>query len=111
MGFPDSPDGLPSSTATTIFENTAGLHRVPDSSHVPSMLLDARRSQPMEVEVIVGEVVRMGKQYKVDMPVSLVASVAMDCTRLTLSQHVEMLYALLLVKQNQILGRIAAREQ
>ncbi|KAL4263664.1 Ketopantoate Reductase-Related [Pleurotus pulmonarius] len=90
MGFPDSSDGLPSSTATTIFENTAGLHRVPDSSHVPSMLLDARRSQPMEVEVIVGEVVRMGKQYKVDMP------------------HVEMLYALLLVKQNQILGRIAA---
>ncbi|KAJ8700769.1 hypothetical protein PTI98_003761 [Pleurotus ostreatus] len=93
MGFPDSPDGLPSSTVETIFENTAGLHRFPDSSHVPSMLLDARRSQPMEVEVIVGEVVRMGKKYKVDMP------------------HIDMLYALLLVKQNQILGRIAAREQ
>ncbi|KAF9494349.1 6-phosphogluconate dehydrogenase C-terminal domain-like protein [Pleurotus eryngii] len=90
MGFPDSPDGLPSSTVETIFENTAGLHRVPDSSHVPSMLLDARRSQPMEVEVIVGEVVRMGKKYKVDVP------------------HIDMLYALLLVKQNQILGRMAA---
>ncbi|KAG9226741.1 hypothetical protein CCMSSC00406_0008441 [Pleurotus cornucopiae] len=75
MGFPDSPDGLPSSTIETIFENTAGLHRFPDSSHVPSMLLDARRSQPMEVEVIVGEVVRMGKKYKVDMPRSGIARV------------------------------------
>ncbi|KDQ32819.1 hypothetical protein PLEOSDRAFT_1073225 [Pleurotus ostreatus PC15] len=55
------------------------LNRDPDNSHVPSMLLDARRSQPMEVEVIVGEV------------------------------HIDMLYALLLVKQNQILGRMMAQ--
>ncbi|KAJ8700771.1 hypothetical protein PTI98_003762 [Pleurotus ostreatus] len=91
MGFPDSPDGLPSSTAETVFEALARLNRDPDNSHVPSMLLDARRSQPMEVEVIVGEVVRMGKKYKVDMP------------------HIDMLYALLLVKQNQILGRMMAQ--
>ncbi len=71
MGFPDSPVGLPSSTAETVFENLARLYSVPESIHVPSMLLDARRSQPMEVEVIVGEVVRMGKKYNVDMPVSV----------------------------------------
>ncbi|KAL4263663.1 Ketopantoate Reductase-Related [Pleurotus pulmonarius] len=87
MGFPDSPDGLPSSTAETVFETLARLNSVPESSHVPSMLLDARRSQPMEVEVIV----RMGKKYNVDMP------------------HIDMLYALLLVKQNQVLGRLEAR--
>jgi len=35
------------------------------------MLLDAEKGQPIEVEVILGEVVRMAKERQVDMPVSI----------------------------------------
>jgi len=34
------------------------------------MLLDAERGQPIEVEVILGEVVRLAKERGVDIPVS-----------------------------------------
>lgn len=34
------------------------------------MLLDARKGQPLEVEVILGEVVRMAKECNVKVPVS-----------------------------------------
>jgi len=34
------------------------------------MLLDAQNGLPIEVEVIVGEVVRLAKQYNVSVPVS-----------------------------------------
>jgi len=56
--------------------------------HTPSMLLDARRGRPFEVEVILGEVVRMARSVGVDIP------------------RVETLYALLLVAQNQILCKL-----
>jgi 2-dehydropantoate 2-reductase len=46
------------------------LHVKPESRHKPSMLLDAERGQPIEVEVIFGEVVRMARERKIDMPVS-----------------------------------------
>ena len=42
-----------------------------DSTHAPSMLLDAEKGQPIEVEVILGEVVRMAKERHVDVPVSI----------------------------------------
>ena len=35
------------------------------------MLLDAENGNPMEVEVIVGEVVRMAREKAVDVPVSV----------------------------------------
>ena len=38
--------------------------------HVPSMLLDIEKGLPIEVEVVVGEVVRMAKYRNVDVPVS-----------------------------------------
>lgn len=37
--------------------------------HIPSMMLDAQRGQPIEVEVIIGEVVRMARSVGVDIPV------------------------------------------
>jgi 2-dehydropantoate 2-reductase len=37
------------------------------------MLLDAQNGLPIEVEVIVGEVVRMAKEMGVDMPVSRIS--------------------------------------
>jgi hypothetical protein len=71
LGFPDTEDGLPASTVTNVLENTRNIHAKTDSTHVPSMLLDVERGQPIEVEVILGEVVRMAKERDVDIPVSI----------------------------------------
>lgn len=72
LGFPDSTgnDGIPADLGTRILEGTRGLHVKPDSTHVPSMLLDLQKGLPIEVEVIVGEVVRMAKEVNVEVPVS-----------------------------------------
>jgi ketopantoate reductase len=69
IGYPDTPDGLPASVAATIIENTRILHDVPESFHKPSMMLDMEKNQPIEVEVILGEVVRMAKARGVAVPV------------------------------------------
>jgi len=90
MGFNDSPDGIPSSIASATLDDTAALHVLPSSFHTPSMLLDAQRGRPIEVEVILGEVVRMAKEKGVSVP------------------RIEMLYALLVVIQNQILRKLEA---
>ncbi|KAF8065232.1 ketopantoate reductase PanE/ApbA C terminal-domain-containing protein [Lyophyllum atratum] len=88
LGYPDSENGLPSTLPDAVMEGARKLHVVPDSFHKPSMLLDAEKGQPIEVEVIFGEVVRMAQERGVEMP------------------RVEMLYALLLVVQNQILAKL-----
>jgi len=75
LGFPDTEDGLPTSTVTNVLENTWKLHAKVDSTHVPSMLLDAERGKPIEVEVILGEVVRMAKERNVDIPVRIITEV------------------------------------
>ncbi|KAH6910591.1 ketopantoate reductase PanE/ApbA-domain-containing protein [Coprinopsis sp. MPI-PUGE-AT-0042] len=85
LGYPDTPDALPSSLPESILNGTMSIHEKPDSSHKPSMMLDMERGQPLEVEVILGEVVRMAQEVGVGVP------------------RVEMMYALLLVVQNQIL--------
>jgi len=94
LGFSDTPDGLPSSTVMTVIDNTQLMFsKASASTHVPSMLVDAERGQPIEVEVILGEVARMGKQLNVDIP------------------RIETLYALLIVVQNQILRKIESRRE
>ncbi|KAF9476059.1 6-phosphogluconate dehydrogenase C-terminal domain-like protein [Pholiota conissans] len=93
LGFPDSPEGLPSSVVDRVIESTRVLHIKADSTHVPSMLLDAQKGLPIEVEVIIGEVVRMAKAHNVSVP------------------RIETLYALLLIVQNQILRKIEAGKQ
>jgi len=87
MGFPDGDDGVPSSLPDRTIDHTASAHRLAESVHRPSMLLDAERGQPIEVEVIFGEVVRLARQFKVDIP------------------RIDLLYALLVVVQNQILRK------
>ncbi|KAG6865175.1 hypothetical protein C0991_004723 [Blastosporella zonata] len=57
-------------------------------SHKPSMLLDAEKGQAIEVEAILGAVVRLAQERGVAVP------------------RVEMLYALLLVVQNQLLAKL-----
>ena len=66
----DPHDYLPATLIPETLEITARLHRRPDSEHVPSMLLDLREGRPVEVECVVGEVVRMAGRVGVGVPVS-----------------------------------------
>lgn len=79
MGFPDSKDGIPSAIVDEIMEMTRKLCVDPNNNHKPSMMLDAENGRLMEVEVILGEVVRTAKRHHVDVP------------------RIEILYTLLLV--------------
>ncbi|THH20466.1 hypothetical protein EW146_g917 [Bondarzewia mesenterica] len=85
LGFPDDQSGLPSSVVEATIESTRKLHSVPESKHRPSMLVDIEKGRPIEVEVVLGEVVRMARERGIDIP------------------RIEMLYAMLLVVQNQLL--------
>ncbi|KAH9893648.1 6-phosphogluconate dehydrogenase C-terminal domain-like protein [Cubamyces lactineus] len=87
--FPPAGDvpGLDPDVVQKALANTARLHARPDSVHVPSMLVDVQQQRPMEVEHVVGEVVRMGRKAGVSLP------------------RMETLYALLLVMQNQFLRK------
>ncbi|KAL1745945.1 ketopantoate reductase PanE/ApbA-domain-containing protein [Schizophyllum fasciatum] len=91
LGFPDTEDGLLSTLVESTIENTKRIQMSPTSKHIPSMLLDAQKGLPIEVEAIVGEVVRMAQERGVKVP------------------RIELLYALLLVKQNQILREQAEK--
>ncbi|KAF7982813.1 hypothetical protein HWV62_25747 [Athelia sp. TMB] len=88
MGIPDSQAGIPHSIIDFTMQDTLNNHVKETSTHRPSMLLDAEKGRPIEVEAIVGEVVRMARKGDVDVP------------------RTEMLYALLLVVQNQTLRRL-----
>ncbi|KAI0364569.1 6-phosphogluconate dehydrogenase C-terminal domain-like protein [Pilatotrama ljubarskyi] len=79
--------GLDPEVVQETLANTARLHARPDSTHKPSMLVDVEMGRPMEVEHVVGEVVRMGRRAGVSMP------------------RMETLYALLLVMQNQFVRK------
>ncbi|KAI0630443.1 6-phosphogluconate dehydrogenase C-terminal domain-like protein [Trametes polyzona] len=80
--------GLEEDIVRKTMERTAALHSVPESTHLPSMLVDALAERPMEVEHVVGEVVRMARKAGVSVP------------------RMEALYALLLVNQNQFLRKL-----
>ena len=76
--------------------------------------LDAEKGPPIEVEAILGEVVRMAKK-QVDTPVSIAIpdNVPYRSTWFFLTsvvQRIEILYSLLLV-QNQILRKIETGER
>jgi 2-dehydropantoate 2-reductase len=68
MGY--SEQAVPSSLVETTIEDTGNLHRPgKPSRHKPSMLVDMETKRPLEIEAIVGEVVRIGRERDVDMPV------------------------------------------
>ncbi|TFY55371.1 hypothetical protein EVJ58_g8292, partial [Rhodofomes roseus] len=85
--FPDSEDGpgLDPEVVENTLRNTARLHANPNATHRASTLVDVESGRPTEVEVILGELVRMGQARGVPMP------------------RIETLYALLLIVQNQLL--------
>lgn len=71
--FPATEDGpgLDPDIVMRTMKNTSGLHAVPDSKHKASMLLDLEHGRPLELEVVMGEVVRLGRKMGVPMPVSI----------------------------------------
>ena len=71
LGFSDS--------TTDVFELTRAIHAEPSSMHTPSMMLDAQRGKPFEVEVIIGEVVRMARSVGFDIPVSTLTNGVNTC--------------------------------
>ncbi|KAI0922950.1 hypothetical protein AcV5_009808, partial [Taiwanofungus camphoratus] len=81
----DAGPGLDPDIVLKTLANTARLHSRPDATHRASTLVDVEKGRPTEVEVILGELVRMGRERRVDMP------------------RVETLYALMLIIQNQLL--------
>ena len=68
MGFDE--EAISSSVVDDTISWTAIIHKRPDSNHRPSMLLDLECGKAMEIEVIVGEVVRKAKELNVNIPVS-----------------------------------------
>ena len=70
LGFPDGPDGIPSSMVEEAMQSTREAHVTPEAAHIPSTLLDIEKGRPIEVEVIWGELIRTAKARGIDMPVS-----------------------------------------
>ncbi|TDL20514.1 6-phosphogluconate dehydrogenase C-terminal domain-like protein [Rickenella mellea] len=89
LGF--SPSALPDSIVEDTIEPTRRIHARADSTHKASMLLDLENGRPLEVEVIVGEVVRNARRLGVDIP------------------RIETLYALLTILQGQLLANVNDR--
>ncbi|KAK7053057.1 hypothetical protein VNI00_004378 [Paramarasmius palmivorus] len=85
LDIPDTEDGLPLDTVPKFIELARVLHVDPKNNHASSMLLDMRKGRPMEVEVILGEVVRLAKRVAVDVPVSL----SIDCDQVSADYFAE----------------------
>ncbi|CAE6529931.1 unnamed protein product [Rhizoctonia solani] len=65
-----SEHAVPSSLVESTIEDTGGLHRPgKPSTHKPSMLVDMETRRPLEIEVIIGEVVRLGKEHGVNVSI------------------------------------------
>ena len=104
IGIPDSDEGITTSHIEANLKSAISLHGQANSAHKPSMLLDMENGLPLEVEPILGEVVRLAEQYNVDIPVGV--NVCQSCIEADQEcdiQRTQMMYALLLVIQNQIL--------
>lgn len=101
IGFDES--ALPSNTIEQTYENTAALHRAPDSSHRASMLLDLEQGKPMEIEVVLGVLVQKAKEHHVDVPVSHLSAVY-SVNLIACFQRLELIYSYLYLIQQQLLA-------
>ncbi|KAH8093866.1 6-phosphogluconate dehydrogenase [Cristinia sonorae] len=82
--FPDASE-FDSDFAITVLTRTAVLVVRPESPEVPSMQVDVQLGRPMEIDVVVGSLVRAAKKVGVAMP------------------RLETLYALLVIIQQHVL--------
>lgn len=76
----DGVPGLDPAVVENTLRNTARLHADPSASHRASTLVDVENGRPTEVEVILGELVRMGRAKGVAMPVCASLCAQMDGT-------------------------------
>ncbi|EJD41541.1 6-phosphogluconate dehydrogenase C-terminal domain-like protein [Auricularia subglabra TFB-10046 SS5] len=84
LGYDESV--IPTSAIDACIAETATINTRSGIRHKPSMLVDLEMSQPLELEVILGELLRRAKSLNVDVP------------------RIETLFALLTVVQAQILS-------
>ena len=76
LGFtPESVDGLPATWAADALEMTRKGQSTPQAAHRPSTMVDIEHGDPIEVEVIWGEVIRLAKERGVPMPVSAIVPI------------------------------------
>ena len=106
LGF--SEEAVSEKNVDDVIESTARIHRREDSRHKASMLVDLEMGRPMEVDVIIGWLVRKAREMGVDVPVSWVLCFAFAFVRLNAKflfrvQRLELMYGLLTVMQGQIL--------
>jgi len=84
MGF--NEEALPTGLIEGTITDSKNIHKGTGISHRASILLDLENGRPMEVEVILGELVRKAKQLGVDTP------------------RLDLVYSMLSVIQNQFLS-------
>ncbi|KIY70723.1 6-phosphogluconate dehydrogenase C-terminal domain-like protein [Cylindrobasidium torrendii FP15055 ss-10] len=86
IGFPSTADCLPPTMADDTIATMRGMFANPavKDGLMTSTQRDCASNLPMEVEVILGSVVRLAEKFQVDIP------------------RIRMAYAMILVKQNQI---------
>lgn len=82
--FADGVEGISPDIGKVVMQKVVNLALKSDKDEKLSILVDAELGRPMEVEVIVGEMVRMGRKLDVQMPVSNFgfAKVICQCLRL-----------------------------
>ncbi|CAG8453072.1 9397_t:CDS:2 [Acaulospora colombiana] len=101
-------DLVPSSMPQGIIEQAKTL-MVSQSDFVPSALLDVRLGKPIELEVILGEVVRKAKKLDIRMPVRNIISFHCISTQCR-EQHLEIVYRMLSIVQANLLHKSRAHD-
>ena len=66
----ENDPGLDPNSAINLLKSTSEHNGQTESNHKASMLLDIEQGRPMELDVVVGEVVRLGRKNGIAMPVS-----------------------------------------
>ncbi|KIP05632.1 hypothetical protein PHLGIDRAFT_30837 [Phlebiopsis gigantea 11061_1 CR5-6] len=87
----ENDPGLDPNSAINLLKSTSEHNGQTESNHKASMLVDLEHGRPMELDVVVGEVVRLGRKNGISMP------------------RIETLYALLLIIQDQLLRSYRSR--
>ena len=67
IGFDE--EAIPSSTVERCIESSRSYHIRKETKHKASMLVDLENGRPLELEVIIGEVVRKARELNVETPV------------------------------------------
>lgn len=106
--FPPTEDGpvYTEKNIEGILQRTSFIASKPTSTERPSIFVDVESERPMEVEVLVGELVRIGRRLNVPIPVCLYITLFLAKTLADYSlQRLEAIYAMLIVTQNELLRK------